>query len=477
MSFAYGERLAEEIHQLLLLPLHAAHTQLTSLAVTPLQAAYMIVDEMHEEHPELLKDQYWDEVVPKDLPYTVASECYRRAEPKGSAEDYKVKDSDALYANLMPQRNKPGPDDVYADYESVDTPLVERRKNWFQRQLQRMGSVRSSSTTYSSAGMAFNSRPRHNSVYSQISFVQGENGGLPGPVPGPVSAQVLGQTALPTQQQVPERQPKMSIYDRFVNRRSSRGQNKRSSVQKNRPRIPTPDVTIIRNNDANGSAPSTPGTPNMLTPQPYPTDVPVVQVLLTPIQEAEGGVVAVSSMGMGPPGHHQHHQLSMAGVGAKALAQAVLSPGLGPIGPVTLAATPVTFTQPILFSASPGTHRPVRSSAPPRSAATLTEVSSHSGSEEEGGTSSPRPATPATPTPTPTPSVTPTPMTTPGSGAAAAAAAAAPPVSGAVSTPATSPPRSTANSLAPSATSTVERKKGTAERRTGAPSKRGEVYV
>ncbi|XP_052122189.1 bestrophin-2 isoform X6 [Frankliniella occidentalis] len=447
-----------------------------------IKAAYMIVDEMHEEHPELLKDQYWDEVVPKDLPYTVASECYRRAEPKGSAEDYKVKDSDALYANLMPQRNKPGPEDVYADYESVDTPLVERRKNWFQRQLQRMGSVRSSSTTYSSAGMAFNSRPRHNSVYSQISFVQGENGGLPGPVPGPVSAQILSQTTLPIHQQQqqqppPERQPKMSIYDRFVNRRSSRGQNKRSSVQKNRPRIPTPDVTIIRNNDANGSAPSTPGTPNMLTPQPYPTDVPVVQVLLTPIQEAEGGVVAVGGMGMGSPGHHQHHQLTMAGVGAKALAQAVLSPGMGPIGPVTLAATPVTFSQPILFTASPGPHRPVRSSAPPRSAVTLTEVSSHSGSasgsEEEGSSASPRPTTPATPTSTP--SVTPTPAA-----AAAFAAAVTPAVSNATSTPATSPPRSTANSLAPSAApsaaSTVERKKGTAERRTGAPNKR-EVYV
>lgn len=60
--------------------------------------------------------------------------------------------------------------------ESVDTPLVERRsKNWFQRQLQRMGSVRSSSTTYSSAGMAFASgtRPRHNSVYSQVTLQPG----------------------------------------------------------------------------------------------------------------------------------------------------------------------------------------------------------------------------------------------------------------------------------------------------------------
>ena len=26
------------------------------------QVAYMIVDEMHAEHPELVKDQFWDEV-------------------------------------------------------------------------------------------------------------------------------------------------------------------------------------------------------------------------------------------------------------------------------------------------------------------------------------------------------------------------------------------------------------------------------
>lgn len=78
----------------------------------------MIVDEMHEEHPELLKDQYWEEVVPKDLPYTVASEHYRRTEPKGSAETFIVKEADSLYANLLPSR-KSVPDDVYADYVSI----------------------------------------------------------------------------------------------------------------------------------------------------------------------------------------------------------------------------------------------------------------------------------------------------------------------------------------------------------------------
>jgi hypothetical protein len=97
----------------------------------------MIVDEMHEEHPELLKDQYWDEVVPKDLPYTVASEQYRKEEPKGSAEHYKVKDSDALYANVFLGSHVHGhnghraskaahmQDDVYADYVSSPGPRTE----------------------------------------------------------------------------------------------------------------------------------------------------------------------------------------------------------------------------------------------------------------------------------------------------------------------------------------------------------------
>ncbi|XP_037818017.1 bestrophin-4-like [Lucilia sericata] len=34
-----------------------------------LQVSYLIVDEMHNEHPELIKDQYWDEVFPAKMPY------------------------------------------------------------------------------------------------------------------------------------------------------------------------------------------------------------------------------------------------------------------------------------------------------------------------------------------------------------------------------------------------------------------------
>ncbi|XP_075160614.1 bestrophin 2 isoform X3 [Haematobia irritans] len=175
-----------------------------------IKAAYMIVDEMHEEHPELLRDQYWECVVPKDLPYTVASEHYRKDEPKGSAENYKIKKEDAMYANIVPGGGKRTiSDDVYADYESVDTPMVERRKNnnWLVRQLSRMGSMRSQSTAYSSGGMAFN-RNRLNSVYSS------PESGLPMTI-------VQQQQQQHMQQQM---QSKPSLYDKFVHRKSLRAQ-------------------------------------------------------------------------------------------------------------------------------------------------------------------------------------------------------------------------------------------------------------
>ncbi|XP_072941772.1 bestrophin-4 isoform X2 [Epargyreus clarus] len=49
-----------------------------------LQVSYMIVDEMHHEHPELIRDQYWDEVFPSELPYTIATENQREEHPEHS---------------------------------------------------------------------------------------------------------------------------------------------------------------------------------------------------------------------------------------------------------------------------------------------------------------------------------------------------------------------------------------------------------
>ena len=56
-----------------------------------LQVAYLIVDEMHAEHPELVKDQFWDEGIPDELPYTLAAEDSRPAEPwLGSTAEVEV---------------------------------------------------------------------------------------------------------------------------------------------------------------------------------------------------------------------------------------------------------------------------------------------------------------------------------------------------------------------------------------------------
>ncbi|XP_063910886.1 bestrophin-1 isoform X2 [Zophobas morio] len=294
-----------------------------------IKAAYMIVDEMHEEHPELLKDQYWDEVVPKELPYTVASEHYRKEEPKGSAEQYKLKTTDGLYANLLTPKKSLIHDDMYADYESVDTPIVERRKssNWFTRQISRtgMGSIRSASTAYSSGGLF--GRHRGNSVYANP-----ENGQLPGTAP-------------------PQ---KMSIYDRLVGRKSGRSQKKQGSrlngaapmQVRNRPRIPTPDVTkevVDRENRMaaanvanlqNQMAHGITLMPHLQTAYPnYPSgDGPVVQVVLSPIQELDGTGSVNNTL-------HAHQP------GTTALAQAVLSPGLGPVITTTPVSVPMTVSQ------------------------------------------------------------------------------------------------------------------------------------
>lgn len=49
-----------------------------------LQVSYLIVDEMHHEHPELIRDQYWDEIFPTELPYTAASQAFREEHPQPS---------------------------------------------------------------------------------------------------------------------------------------------------------------------------------------------------------------------------------------------------------------------------------------------------------------------------------------------------------------------------------------------------------
>lgn len=65
-----------------------------------LQVSYMIVDEMHHEHPELIRDQYWDEIFPNELPYSQAAEKFREEHPEPSTAKIEVSKAAAMPTNL-----------------------------------------------------------------------------------------------------------------------------------------------------------------------------------------------------------------------------------------------------------------------------------------------------------------------------------------------------------------------------------------
>lgn len=66
-----------------------------------LQVAYLIVDEMHAEHPELVKDQYWEDGIPDELPYTIAAEECRPSEPwLGSTADVIVSEEQGEFVYM-----------------------------------------------------------------------------------------------------------------------------------------------------------------------------------------------------------------------------------------------------------------------------------------------------------------------------------------------------------------------------------------
>lgn len=71
------------------------------------QVSYVIVDEMHQEHPELVRDQYWDEVFPAELPYTAASKQYHTGPPAASTAQVAVTEAGAEFVPI--QDDEPGP--------------------------------------------------------------------------------------------------------------------------------------------------------------------------------------------------------------------------------------------------------------------------------------------------------------------------------------------------------------------------------
>lgn len=49
---------------------------------------------MHHDHPDLVKDQYWDDVFPDELPYSVGSEAFRDTHPLPSTANIAVRNTE-----------------------------------------------------------------------------------------------------------------------------------------------------------------------------------------------------------------------------------------------------------------------------------------------------------------------------------------------------------------------------------------------
>ena len=126
-----------------------------------IKVGYLIVE--HEECPTMMQDKYWEECIPKEIPYTVGAAKYKKEEFVGSAElSLSVKESEKVYADLpqVPLLSCNGealPGFQFPEheiYEEVGTPMMAKVA-WLTRKMAILGSIRSfksvSSTTSANA--------------------------------------------------------------------------------------------------------------------------------------------------------------------------------------------------------------------------------------------------------------------------------------------------------------------------------------
>ena len=82
-----------------------------------LQVSYLIVDEMHMEHPELIRDHFWDNVFP-EMPYTAAAEETRVDDPRiGAASHFRIPQNASVF---LPTNDDDDDDINESDDQDVD---------------------------------------------------------------------------------------------------------------------------------------------------------------------------------------------------------------------------------------------------------------------------------------------------------------------------------------------------------------------
>ncbi|GLH15310.1 Bestrophin homolog, partial [Gryllus bimaculatus] len=134
-----------------------------------LQVSYMIVDEMHHEHPELIKDQYWDEVFPTQLPYNVAG--VREEHPQPSTANIEV----PLPSADINKADQPSP--IFDDATSGIHFTAPKRSLSRSSTRGRMASAGSNSSLSTHAGSMAASLHRVGSVTSVLRRLFSRDGG------------------------------------------------------------------------------------------------------------------------------------------------------------------------------------------------------------------------------------------------------------------------------------------------------------
>ena len=93
-----------------------------------LQMSYLIVDEMHNEHPELVKDQYWDEI-PKRLYDNLIEDPKEREFEKDDTADFEIHNKRMSKKRSILKVDRPSNFGVLNDLLIPDPSVITARKD------------------------------------------------------------------------------------------------------------------------------------------------------------------------------------------------------------------------------------------------------------------------------------------------------------------------------------------------------------
>ncbi|XP_059085476.1 bestrophin-2-like [Tigriopus californicus] len=171
-----------------------------------LQVSYLIVDEMHNEHPPMVRDQFWDDYFP-ELPYTAAAEETRIEPDIGAATQIEITEQEAEFLPLIEE-----------GLASVTGSRMASRRP------SRNGNLPSSNLSLKDVEDGI--KPDEESSNLMVNFIQSLTSSLVGPSVGSPLTKFVNHRR-----------------HRSFNRRIRRGQ--KSSARTNRSFLTTPDCGTI----------------------------------------------------------------------------------------------------------------------------------------------------------------------------------------------------------------------------------------